>query len=45
MLTLGTQSVVEKLIDKQQNIHVSIIRNATHGMLDAKHFNQQSLVL
>jgi pimeloyl-ACP methyl ester carboxylesterase len=38
----NTKSVVEKLIDGQQNIQITIIKNATHGMLDAKHFNQQS---
>jgi len=38
----NTKSVVEKLIDDQQNIQVSIIKNATHVMLDAKHFNEQS---
>ena len=26
----------------QQSIQISIIKNATHGMLDAKHFNEQS---
>jgi hypothetical protein len=34
--------VVEKLIDEQHNIKITIIKNATHGMLDAKHFNEQS---
>lgn len=38
----NTKSVVEKLINDQQNIQVSIIKNATHVMLDAKHFNEQS---
>jgi hypothetical protein len=38
----NTKSVVEKLVDEQQNIQITIINNATHGMLDAKHFNQQS---
>jgi dienelactone hydrolase len=38
----NTKSVVEKLIDDQPNIQITIINSATHGMLDAKHFNQQS---
>ena len=38
----NTKLVVEKLIDDKQNIQVSIIKNATHGMLDAKHFNEQT---
>ena len=38
----NTKSVVEKLVDEQKNIQITIINNATHGMLDAKHFNQQS---
>lgn len=37
----NTKSVVEKLIDSQQSIKISIIKNATHGMLNTKHFNEQ----
>ncbi|MBL4673250.1 MAG: alpha/beta hydrolase [Arenicella sp.] len=39
---LNTKEVVEKLTEGQQNIQISIIKNATHGMLNAKHFNQQT---
>lgn len=38
----NTKSVVEKLVDDQPNIQITIINNATHVMLDAEHFNQQS---
>ena len=38
---LNTKSVVEKVTDDQRRIQVSIIKDATHGMLDAKHFNEQ----
>jgi hypothetical protein len=39
---LNTKEVVENLIEDQQSIQVSVIKNATHGMLDANHFNDQS---
>jgi hypothetical protein len=39
---LNTKEVVENLIEDQQSIQVSVIKNATHGMLDANHFNEQS---
>jgi pimeloyl-ACP methyl ester carboxylesterase len=38
----NTKEVVENLIGDQQNIQISIIENATHGMLDAAHFNEQT---
>jgi len=38
----NTKEVVERLIGDQQSIQISIINNATHGMLDAKNFNEQS---
>jgi hypothetical protein len=38
----NTKSVVEKLVDDQPNIQITIIKNATHVMLDADHFNEQS---
>jgi hypothetical protein len=38
----NTKSVVEKLVDDQQSIQVSVIKNATHIMLDAKYFNEQA---
>jgi pimeloyl-ACP methyl ester carboxylesterase len=39
---LNTKEVVENLIDDQQSIQISVIKDATHGMLDAEHFNEQS---
>jgi pimeloyl-ACP methyl ester carboxylesterase len=39
---LNTKSVVEKVINSQQSIQISIIKNATHGMLDDKYFNEQT---
>jgi pimeloyl-ACP methyl ester carboxylesterase len=39
---LNTKEVVETLMGDQQSIQISIIKNATHGMLDAEHFNEQS---
>jgi pimeloyl-ACP methyl ester carboxylesterase len=39
---LNTKEVVENLIDDQQSIQVSVIKDATHGMLDAEHFNEQT---
>jgi len=39
---LNTKEVVEKLMGDQQSIQISIIRNATHGMLDAEYFNEQT---
>jgi pimeloyl-ACP methyl ester carboxylesterase len=39
---LNTKEVVENLIGDQQSIQISIIKDATHGMLDAKHFNEQT---
>ena len=38
----NTKEVVENLIDDQQSIQISVIKDATHGMLDAEHFNEQS---
>jgi alpha-beta hydrolase superfamily lysophospholipase len=38
----NTKSVVEKLMDDEQSIQVSIIKNATHAMLNAKYFNEQT---
>ena len=38
----NTKSVVDQSMDNQQSIQVSIIKNATHGMLDAKYFNEQT---
>jgi pimeloyl-ACP methyl ester carboxylesterase len=38
----NTKEVVENLIGDQQSIQISIIKDATHGMLDAEHFNEQS---
>jgi pimeloyl-ACP methyl ester carboxylesterase len=38
----NTKEVVENLIGDQQSIQISIIKNATHGLLDAKHFNEQT---
>ena len=39
---MNTKEVVENLIDDQQSIQISVIKDATHGMLDAEHFNEQS---
>lgn len=39
---LNTKEVVGKLIGDQQSVQISIIKNATHGMLVAKSFNEQS---
>ena len=39
---LNTKNVIEKLTAGQQNIQTSIIKNATHGMLNANTFNQQT---
>lgn len=39
---INTKAVIENLIDDQQSIQISVINNATHGMLDAKTFNEQT---
>ena len=39
---LNTKSVVEKLAGNHQHMQISIIKNATHGMLDSKYFNEQT---
>lgn len=39
---LNTKEVVETLTGDQQNIQISVIKNASHGMLDAKYFNKQT---
>lgn len=38
----NTKSIVKKLVDDQPNIQITIIKNATHVMLDADHFDEQS---
>jgi hypothetical protein len=38
---LNTKEVVEQLIGDQQNIQIAMIKNASHGMLDAQSFNEQ----
>jgi alpha-beta hydrolase superfamily lysophospholipase len=38
---LNTQKVIEKLIVEQPNIQITTIKNATHSMLNADHFNKQ----
>lgn len=37
----NTKEVLEKLISEQPKIQISIIKNATHSMLDADNFNEQ----
>jgi len=39
---LNTKAVVQNLIGEDQNIQISVIKNATHGMLDAGNFNEQT---
>jgi alpha-beta hydrolase superfamily lysophospholipase len=38
---LNTKEVLEKLMAEQSKIQISIIKNATHVMLNADHFNEQ----
>ncbi len=38
----NTKKVIENLVNDQQRIQISIIKNATHSMLDAKSFNEQT---
>jgi alpha-beta hydrolase superfamily lysophospholipase len=38
----NTNKVIKNLVDDHQSIQISIIKNATHGMLNAKTFNEQT---